>query len=986
MLQWTYWGGRCLSTVNILHLSDLHFGAGGKDPNVLAQRENAFNGFLNAVAQQEWNPDILVISGDIAYKGKNADYLQAMTWLNEICFKLDIPPERIILVPGNHDVDRDETIGMEPPPNAKKADNWLSVRNLRHFKKYFADYIEFCNNMKLPKFSIGSQEYTLSGVREILDLRFIGLNSAWFCRGENDNGNLWLGLELMKVMQAEGQLKSEENYNNGPITIAVFHHPYEFLHQDERYNYFDRIPSINYIGKRAHLICCGHVHSKSVVPINKIDNAYVIIGGASYAGDNYNNSFAIIQIDQERRVARRRSFEFNPGTGKWIVNAPEDEKSLIINNENLISQFREKVNITAREYSRELQKRPYNYQVSFADSYSLLKQPGLFLEERTIDELIPGTVYPRIVLHGSGGAGKTEILKRLYPKAIEKGQLPILLDLKKYARDAEFLFGDAKDIETILTFTAPRISSWELEQLVNQTPVLMLIDAFSEVSGEVREIIISYFRKLIHKGACCVLIADRLTASWEYDGFRHAKVNYLNPHTIHAELDNTKLGSYETLDEGLKNIYKIPFFLDLAIRTNNIYINSKVRSTIFKCFFENHLKSTDVDTLAKITFEAINKDGLINYSHLETQLGKDFIRDLQSAGVLQEQSFQHHLWIDYLVSRYLSQNSQQWKDSSFDAATIYSSAAFESLMMTIEQLKSVEETDKFLKRIFDWNLTVAVQCIGELCNGGSVDPKLSSGIFAAVIATTVEKTFDGIYRTRKRAIDILQSYKQLEQWKPYLAFDIREKLATYIKLLTDDSEWFRNWKQLFVDNGEGFSDKVHLIKDEDPLIGWAAANLARRSSLSESEQAMIRTIFEQHSKAEEGSIRWRVVHCLGEYQCKENIDLLFHALTSDGYHWVQYGAMRALIEIASKSEGRMRQEILECLPKVFATITFKSEKIRHQILHEAVEATFMRNPAPGWKEEAFNFLVAIIDLVPGHSERIRLDERVQEFCDYSVTE
>lgn len=967
-----------MGIINILHLSDLHFGAEGKKETALAHRANALNGFLKIIADQSWKPQILVISGDIAYKGKKEDYVQAETWLNEICRSLDIPPECIVIVPGNHDLDRDETIGMEPPPNVKKADFWLSKENLRHFEKYFADYKGFFQSLKIPEYKLGSSSSILTGTRKIMDIQFVALNSAWFCRGDDDKENLWLGLELMKVMQANGEL-SEEISITGPITIAVFHHPEHYLNEKEIYNHTDRIPAINFIGRRSHIILSGHVHSKSVVPIKKTSNAVVWVGGATYADDNYYNIFSIIQVDQDRKSARRRNFIYNPGNETWSIDSMEIEETLCKKTESLTSQFQEKVRSTAEQL--DLKDPPYNYKISFAESYLLLKQ-GACSNNQEIECLIPSETHPGIVLHGGGGIGKTEILRRLFRESRNKGKLPILLNLKRYANNIELLSGDPKNIETILAFTTPRISISELEQLIKETPVLILIDAFSEVSNEIRSIIVDYFNKLIFQGQCLVLIADRLVPTWDYADFTHAKVNYLDSQTIQKEFDKHELGSYDALDQNLQSIYRNPFFLDLATRTRNVYEDSRVRTAIFKSFFETHLKSTNADEIAQTTFEAI-KDGIVVYTYLEKHLKLEIIQKLEAAGVLQGQAFEHHLWVDYLVSRYLSQNPSQWKDQAFDAATIYSSAAFESLMMTIEQLNSVEETDKFLKTIFDWNLTAAVYCIGEHLSGVTkFGHKLSSGIRTAIIATTIEKTFDGIYRTRKRANATFESYKHLDEWKPYLTFDLRVKLADHVKAIHSDSEWFTKWKEIFVDNGDGCKEKVDLIKCEDPLIGWAAANLARRASLSDLQQGEIRTIFLQHTKDEEGSIRWRAVHCLGEYGSKENIDLLFYALTNDKYHWVQYGATRALIEIASKSEGDLRSEVLKKLPELLRTLTFKSEHIRRQIIQEAIECTFMRTPAPRWKEEALDFLLCVTNLETEYNEKKKLNQRVQEFMDY----
>lgn len=76
-------------TINILHLSDLHFGA---EPTVtvistaLAMRKITLNPLLETLntIEPEWKPEIIVVSGDIGWCGAQKDYVEAMVWLKEL--------------------------------------------------------------------------------------------------------------------------------------------------------------------------------------------------------------------------------------------------------------------------------------------------------------------------------------------------------------------------------------------------------------------------------------------------------------------------------------------------------------------------------------------------------------------------------------------------------------------------------------------------------------------------------------------------------------------------------------------------------------------------------------------------------------------------------------------------------------------------------------------------------------------------------------
>ncbi len=52
------------------------------------------------------NVDAILVSGDIAYKGHAGEYKAAYEWLKELAAACGCPLERLFVIPGNHDVDR----------------------------------------------------------------------------------------------------------------------------------------------------------------------------------------------------------------------------------------------------------------------------------------------------------------------------------------------------------------------------------------------------------------------------------------------------------------------------------------------------------------------------------------------------------------------------------------------------------------------------------------------------------------------------------------------------------------------------------------------------------------------------------------------------------------------------------------------------------------------------------------------------------------
>ena len=90
--------------IRILHASDLHASANRSlDQGVLVKA------LLKDVEafQKDVPIDLVVFSGDLAFSGKAEDFDLARTmFLQPLMESLRLTPERVVLVPGNHDIDR----------------------------------------------------------------------------------------------------------------------------------------------------------------------------------------------------------------------------------------------------------------------------------------------------------------------------------------------------------------------------------------------------------------------------------------------------------------------------------------------------------------------------------------------------------------------------------------------------------------------------------------------------------------------------------------------------------------------------------------------------------------------------------------------------------------------------------------------------------------------------------------------------------------
>jgi len=94
-----------INSLHWLHLSDFHT---GKDQYGQIQLFDSLVEYIESKIRSGERPDLIFITGDIANKGKKDEYeLFCNNFIFPLCDLLG-DTTKIFVVPGNHDVDRDE--------------------------------------------------------------------------------------------------------------------------------------------------------------------------------------------------------------------------------------------------------------------------------------------------------------------------------------------------------------------------------------------------------------------------------------------------------------------------------------------------------------------------------------------------------------------------------------------------------------------------------------------------------------------------------------------------------------------------------------------------------------------------------------------------------------------------------------------------------------------------------------------------------------
>ena len=243
--------------LTFLHISDLHFGHG--NARTRFDQKTVVRRLLDDVAvmaQKLGPPDWVLVTGDIAFSAHDKQYFQAEQWLAKLRSILRIPVQRILAVPGNHDIDR----GL-----AGKTASAAVHDVLRQHPKKLDEYIDHPDQLdiaiwpKLAAYAKFVAPYSTSSItpespfwRHEVDTAlgrvvFAGLNTALLSHDKSDAPtNLLLGNGQLHAAIVEPDSEA--------LLIVLQHHPPEWL--------ADGTDMVRLIQHRPHLVFSGHVHDQ----------------------------------------------------------------------------------------------------------------------------------------------------------------------------------------------------------------------------------------------------------------------------------------------------------------------------------------------------------------------------------------------------------------------------------------------------------------------------------------------------------------------------------------------------------------------------------------------------------------------------------------------------------------------------------------------------------------------------------------------------
>lgn len=463
--------------IRILHFSDFHY----KNDSDLDFRIAAQD-ICNQLKKE--SIDFAVFTGDLVNSDKGpAHFMNAKSILiDPILATLNLPHERFMMVPGNHDKTRDREMDairekFSSCNSVKELEKILSDERQRNESLVdMTNYLEFAESLYgadahskfywSRKVSVNGKTYGL-----------VGLNSAWRSfDSEKDRGQLLF--PIVEVRNAFADM------NDCEMIFCAMHHDLSDFKNDIE----DNMSQI--LEKKCSILFTGHYH-KCKTRYTYVDNKGFIhsIAPATYnrydTGSQY--GFVILEISDDGTELRELVNRYQDGVFSICKNDPipipmENEKRDFIKFNKTIKKRLE----SGIEEANDAFLTGYNAKNNGFDFLSMFSQP--VVRDKSLQEILmsptksKGTQYSveqilntneNIVIFGSNKCGKSALLRKIYISFLEdvhnRKVIPYFLNCREINADRPI--GLKNKLQIFL-----EMSSSAIDNLFTKYELVLLLD------------------------------------------------------------------------------------------------------------------------------------------------------------------------------------------------------------------------------------------------------------------------------------------------------------------------------------------------------------------------------------------------------------------------------------------------------------------------------------------------------------------------------
>jgi len=469
--------------IAIIHFSDIHL---KETHNVITNRvDKIFDAVKNVISKK--GELFIATSGDIAFSGKQGEYLVASAFYKALAEKMSIYiglRPNFLFVPGNHDCFLNpafmqvRTIVLKQILETGFDD--LSEQTLKVCCEPEEEYFIFANEMESQSPSKGDTVFDHPLLKIItfkVDghvLKFNLYNTAWGSQLKEQHGSLKFPIEYVQEM-----VPSIPNL----ITVSIAHHPFQWHNPQSSTRFREAL------AQTSGIIITGHEHQDNKSIFTDFNEEYKTIhieSGALQSNENARISeFNLIRINLDTLDLQVQHYTYKDGEYQQASDG----------------------NIKKIARDRKLKSRPFILKQEFLND---LQNPGAAFSHPTADNIHLADLYTnpifnkilfisgktkrinnycqsdsaldiekrtgpffRLIL-GNESSGKTSILKYHFLRYYNKGYYPIFISGESINEIAE------EKIKAFIlkSFKAQYIENEGRFSMIDFNKVVLLVDDF----------------------------------------------------------------------------------------------------------------------------------------------------------------------------------------------------------------------------------------------------------------------------------------------------------------------------------------------------------------------------------------------------------------------------------------------------------------------------------------------------------------------------
>lgn len=304
-------------SITLLHLSDPQFGAKhrfyGEAPDNLFSRLRDDVEFMRE--RHGLVPDLILVTGDLVETGKPAEFKQFQSFAAALTDYFALPRRRLVVIPGNHDVNRLACEGYfkecESEDRTPKLPYWPK---LRHYSAMFTEFYA-----GEPALSFSEEAPYSSFTYPELGVVVAGLDSTIADSHRDADHYGFLGEQQLRHFA--GELRAAADV--GLLRIAAIHHHPIYPEGDSARQ--DLRDLKRFLGPHLNLVVHGHIHEDE---LTWLDNTIPVLGIGS-AGvkipqrpQEVPNQYQWIRVFADRIEYGSRAFV--PDQKRWVGNLRPD--------------------------------------------------------------------------------------------------------------------------------------------------------------------------------------------------------------------------------------------------------------------------------------------------------------------------------------------------------------------------------------------------------------------------------------------------------------------------------------------------------------------------------------------------------------------------------------------------------------------------------------------------------------------------------------